>query len=467
VAADQFELRWAGKRSPAPLPERPARLEQRFGAVVGEAPRDELHRGDNLAVLAALSSRARGRVNLIYLDPPFCSQAAYTRTIRLRGAGASGPRFSQPQYTDNWTGDEYLQFIYERLIVCRDLLDERGALVLHCDWHQSHRLRCILDEVFGAEMFQNEIIWHYYNKLQGNVGRFASNHDVLLVYAKSPRFVFNRIRERRPAPVRQLERVWSKAKGAIVNAKGPDGKVSYLTSTHKTIDDVWRLSMLQPADRSEAVGYPTQKPEALVERILAAASQPGDLVLDPFMGSGTTGAVALKLGRTFIGVDRHGGAVHTALRRLLRVREAIAAGGRALAIKNGLDDGVDTRPRAPAGLDVLGLSEPEPATDAQAQLEVDDGRLQIRGFDSPAVVRALGLESGAPALADWRAVVDSIFIDVDYDGSVLRPSISDTPGRGELVAGVYALPRERGVIAVRIVDVLGGAWTGGINRNDQ
>ena len=287
---------------------------------------DELYCGDNLAVLGHLLEHHRGRVDLIYLDPPFCSHAEYKRIIRLRTG--EGPRvsFEHPQYSDHWSDADYLQFMYERLALCHALLSERGALFLHCDWHQSHRLRCLLDELFGADNFQNEIIWHYYNKFQGNVGRFAANHDSILFYAKSPGFHFERIRERREQPVRQIKRVWSPDKRAIVNAKGPDGKIDYVTATHKTIDDVWRVSMLQPADRREAVGYPTQKPEALLERILAAASEPGAVVLDPFMGSGTTGVVAAKLGRRFLGIDRSRSAMHVSLRRLLHAREAIAAG---------------------------------------------------------------------------------------------------------------------------------------------
>ena len=470
MPGDGPELRWVGKRPLTAVPDPPARLEQSFGA--GRSVCDELYCGENLEVLGHLRRRFRGRVDLIYLDPPFNSQADYKRTIRLRGPGAPALKYAHTQYTDNRSGDDYLQFMYERLIVCRELLSETGALFLHCDWHQSHRLRCILDELFGADMFQNELVWHYYNKLQGNVGRFAANHDTLLFYAKSTSFAFNRIRERREQPVKQIKRVWSKAKGAIVNAKGPDGKITYLTSTHKTIDDVWRLSMLQPADRREAVGYPTQKPEALLERILMAASRPGDLVLDPFMGSGTTGAVALKLGRRFVGADLSRSAVHTTLRRLLRIREAIDEGGAALVIKNGLDRSEADQPAAPlgpAGINVYRVGEGvgegvvgerEPARDAQAELVLDGSRLRVLRFRSPALLRALGLESDDHL--DWRALVDSIFIDLNYDGEVLRPSVSDMPARDQQVRGAYELPGSAvlGTIGVCIVDLLGDAWIG-------
>jgi DNA modification methylase len=439
------ELRWAGKRPLGVVPEPPVRLALSFGPR-GAAP-DELYCGDNLEVLAHLLRSHRGQVDLIYLDPPFCSRAEYKRTIRLRTADNRRVSFEHLQYSDTWSDAEYLQFMYERLGLCHELLSEGGALFLHCDWHQSHRLRCLLDELFGPENFQNEIVWHYYNKFQGNVGRFAANHDSILFYAKSPSFRFNRIRERRERPVRQLERVWSTDKRAIVNAKGPDGKVAYRTSTHKTIDDVWRVSMLQPADRRELVGYPTQKPEALLERILVAASDPGALVLDPFMGSGTTATVARKLGRRFIGVDRSRSAVHVTLRRLLH------AGGE-LAIKNGLDD-VVRHARPDAGLDVYELGEPERAA-ATACIALRDGLLIVDDF------RAAQL--AVPEADDWRALVDAIFVDFDHDGMLLRPTLLDVPHSRERVRGTYELPSGSGRIAVCIVDLLGEAWTGVLDR---
>lgn len=445
MACEGPELRWAGKRPLADVPEQPTRLVLSLAPTSAEP--DELHCGDNLAVLGNLLHRYRGRVDLIYLDPPFCSGAEYKRKVRLRTGDGRRVSFEHPQYSDHWRAGEYLQFMYERLSLCHALLSERGSLFLHCDWHQSHRLRCLLDELFGASNFQNEIVWHYYNKLQGNVGRFAANHDTILFYAKSPDFQFARIRERREQPVRQIKRVWSADKQAIVNAKRPDGKIDYVTATHKTIDDVWRLSMLQPADRREAVGFPTQKPEALLERILAAATEPGAVVLDPFMGSGTTGVVALKLGRRFCGIDRSHAAVQVTLGRLLHTREAIAK-GRA-AIKNGLDQ-VVRQPRPAAGLDLYELGEPTGAS--KARLALSDGYLLVEDYRAPALAQV--------EAEDWRAVVDAIYVDFDHDGAVLRPAVVDVPRGGERVRGVYPLPGDRGRVAVRIVDVLGGAWTG-------
>jgi hypothetical protein len=194
----------------------------------------------------------------------------------------------------------------------------------------------LLDEIFGEQNFQNEIVWHYYNKMQGNINRFASNHDIIYVYSKTQSFTFNKLKEKRGEPVRQIKRVWSKETQSLVNAKDEQGKVLYINSTHKTIDDVWRLSMLQPADKKEVSGYPTQKPESLLERIVLSYSNPGDLVFDCFMGSGTTQAVSAKFGRRYIGTDINLAAIQTTTKRLLEIKSKYSQNPSLYDIKNGL-----------------------------------------------------------------------------------------------------------------------------------
>jgi DNA modification methylase len=226
-------------------------------------------------------------------------------------------------YRDTWNAGtgSYLAMMAERLQLIRDLLSPAGSLFLHCDWHVSHLLRAIGDEVFGAENFLNEIVWYYYNKFQGNVKRFASNHDVVFWYRKSASYQFNQqIEKRAEGKVKQLVRMWDKEKAAIVNAKGVDGKVMYRETDERTVDDVWRISMLQPADRTENCGFPTQKPETLLQRILETASSPGDLVADFFCGSGTMLSVAEKLNRRWIGCDLGRWGIHTTRKRLLGIK---------------------------------------------------------------------------------------------------------------------------------------------------
>ena len=216
--------------------------------------------------------------------------------------------------------------MYERLILLRELLSDSGVLYLHCDWHKNHYLRCLLEEVFGPECFRNEIVWYYYNKMPDmRKPLFTRSHDTIYAYSKGglSSAIFNLQKELRDAPVKQLVR--QKINGKMVNARDENGNVMYRESTERIVDDVWRMSMLQPADKKEPLGYPTQKPEALLERIIKASSNPGDIVFDCFMGSGTTQAVAMKLGRKFIGADINLGAVQTTTKRLLHVAKELGA----------------------------------------------------------------------------------------------------------------------------------------------
>ncbi len=280
---------------------------------VSTAGENRLIYGDNLLAIGSLlaggddSASVRGKVNLIYIDPPYDSKADYRRKVELPGASIEQlPNvIEQFAYTDTWSEGtaSYLRMITPRLFLMKELLTHNGSIVVHLDWHVCHYVRMVLDEIFGKANFVNEIVWYYYNKMQGNVNHFAKNHDVLLWYRAGDEYTFNKIREEREAPVKQLKRVWDKDKGKIVNAKGPDGKVIYIESTERTLDDVWRISMLQPADRKENLFFNTQKPEALIERVITAISNEGDLVADFFIGSGTTAAVAERLGRRWIASD--------------------------------------------------------------------------------------------------------------------------------------------------------------------
>jgi adenine-specific DNA-methyltransferase len=256
------------------------------------------------------------KIDRIYIDPPCATGADFSF------AAAIGHQ--QVAYRDSWKIDtgSYLAMMAERLRLIKDLLSPKGTLFLHCDWHVSHLLRAIGDEVFGAENFLNEIVWYYYNKFQGNVKRFASNHDVVLWYRNGVSYQFHpQVEKRSEGNVKQLVRSWDKKKAAIVNAKGADGKVMYRETDERTVDDVWRLSMLQPADLTENCGFPTQKPEALLQRIVQTASSPGDLVADFFCGSGTMLSVAEKLNRRWIGCDLGRWGIHTARKRLLSIND--------------------------------------------------------------------------------------------------------------------------------------------------
>lgn len=293
-------------------------------AMRSQGKRNLLVWGDNKLVMGSLLKEHAGTIKLVYIDPPFDTGADFSHQVQLGDTAVTKlPSILEVHaYRDTWGQgkDSYLSMMYERLVLIHELLADDGSLVVHLDWHQGHYMKVILDEIFGEERFLNEIIWWYYNKFQGNINRFASNHDALLWYSKTSTYTFNRQHELRDKPERQIRRVWDKEKQAIVNAKDPlTDKVLYQESTHRTIDDVWRLSMLQPADKTENVRYDTQKPLTLARRVIEATTDPDDLVADFFCGSGTALVAAEQLGRQWIGGDLGRFAIHTTRKRLLSV----------------------------------------------------------------------------------------------------------------------------------------------------
>ena len=288
--------------------------------------RNRLIWGDNLHVLASLADELAGQVDLVYIDPPFDSRQDYSVEVAVGDQSFDGDYsklqslLEEKAYRDTWGRgrQSYLQMLLPRLVLIREMLSPAGSVVVHVDWHQSQYVKLLLDEVYGENNFRNEIVWWYFNKYQGNVNRFASNHDTLLWYSRSSRYTFNKQEEQRAAPARQLRRVWDPEAKKLVNAKDPaTGKVLYQETDRRTVDDVWRLPMLQPADKTENVRFQTQKPLALAERVISALSNPGDVVADFFCGSGTALVAAENLGRRWVGTDLGRFAIHTSRKRLL------------------------------------------------------------------------------------------------------------------------------------------------------
>jgi adenine-specific DNA-methyltransferase len=306
-----------------------ATRERDTGALFGggdsqTSERNLLIWGDNKLVMSSLLKEYAGKVKLAYIDPPFDTGAdfAYRVSVGDESIEKMPSILEEHAYRDTWGAGRgsYLTMLYERLVLIHELLADDGSLFVHLDWHQGHYVKVLLDEIFGSDRFLNEIVWWYYNKYQGNINRFASNHDVIFWYSKSNSYIFNRQKEIRDKPIQQIKRVWDKEKQALVNEKDPaTGKVLYQESTERSVDDVWRLSMLQPADKTENVRYETQKPLTVAERVIAAASNEGDLVADFFCGSGTALVAAEKLGRSWIGCDLGRFAIHTSRKRLLNI----------------------------------------------------------------------------------------------------------------------------------------------------
>lgn len=280
---------------------------------------------DNLHVMRGMNSAS---VDLIYLDPPFNSNANYAAPIGSKAAGAA---FKDTWGLDDinlaWHGEikhdypglyallsatreihgdsmmSYLIYMAIRLMEMKRLLKPTGSIYLHCDPTAGHYLKLLMDAVWGRKNFRNEIHWYYYNKMHDRRKKlFPAATDTLLFYVQDiqAEFHFQQIKEPREKPVRQLKR--KKVDGKMVNARDADGNLVYQVKHDRTIDNVWRIPNLQPASK-ERLGYPTQKPLALLDRVIRASSNPGDMVLDPFCGCATACIAAEKAERQWIGID--------------------------------------------------------------------------------------------------------------------------------------------------------------------
>ena len=609
------ELRWTGKRPYKSTQYYPAQLRESYGEPVNGWI-NKIFWGDNLQVMSHLLKKYRGKIQLIYIDPPFDSKADYKKKIQVKGHGTiytDSSSFEEKQYGDIWNNDEYLQFMYERFILMRELLSENGSIYVHCDWHRVHYLRCIMDEVFGQDNFVNEIIWHYADYMQGNATTsLPRKHDNILFYTKSPSYFYKRVKVPLEKPVKRNRVVWNGKTKALEVARDENGKIIYDEFTDRYLDSVWEEDVLNIGQTSvtrktssENLGYPTQKPKRILELIIEASPKPGDIVFDCFMGSGTTQAVAMKLGRRFIGADINLGAIQTTTKRLLSVAKELN-GEREKSKQVSLSDyqsddelyaaasagntenlnseqlgkvidffkskGMDTselekqvkytgfevynvnnydffrnpveardlliqaleiqpfpqgsvwdgeldgrmvkimpvnriatkadlkellanlpyktyekrkedNPNQPVEritivcmgheADLAAALEEELADykidvqvvdilrdkqdlqlkrDSEAEIACEGDKLVIRAFYPMNLMQKLSLQK--EYVEDWRQLVDSIMIDWNYDGVVMQPSVTDVPGKNEMVKGIYDIPEGSGTIKVKITDLL-------------
>lgn len=374
------ELRWTGKRPFRSTQYYPAQLKETYGEEQNGWI-NKIFWGDNLQVMSHLLKDYRGKIDLIYIDPPFDSKTSYKKQVKIKRKSFYGEisSFEEKQYNDIWINDEYLQFMYERLIILRELLSEKGSIFLHCDWHKSAYLKIILDEIFGNggdkasdPGYKNEIIWQR-TGAHNDAGKYGVVHDTIYWYTKSSTYYFNmemipltedhikgRFTKTEPetgrlfypgpitapgdGPARIFRgkellppagRHWSYSQDNIDELE-KQNKIYYSSTgtpylkeyadeyieQGRRLQSIW-TDILPSKTGNEIVGYPTQKPEKLLERIIKACSKPGDLVLDCFMGSGTTQAVAMKLGRRFLGADINLGAIQTTTKRLISVAKEL------------------------------------------------------------------------------------------------------------------------------------------------
>lgn len=396
-------LSWVGKKPLGRVTAFPAQHVERFGAGDANSPLPAsgadwthwpkdlpqgglLYHGDNKEVLAHLLANGfRGQVKLIYIDPPFDSGADYVRKVQLRGPkgtlkidGEDYALGEQVQYTDIWSNDNYLQFMYERLLMLKELLSPDGAIYLHCDPSRNSYLRILMDEVFGPDAFVNEIVWQRLSA-HNDSARYGIIHDTIYYYGGSERVWNPQRTELRETYVQQFfdqteegtGRQYSRSdltarglrngetgkpwRGINPAEKGNHWKVPvskldewdaegrihwpkmdggmprlkrYLDEAVEqggTAQDIWLDIKPIHNQSQELLGYPTQKPESLVSRIVSASTNEGDIVLDCFLGSGTTALAAQKLGRRWIGCDINKGAIQTTAKRLQGVMQEQAA----------------------------------------------------------------------------------------------------------------------------------------------
>lgn len=637
-------LTWVGKRPLRQVTAFPAQLIETFDPLgnLRDAPQSGglLFHGDNKDVLAYLLANGyRGKVNVVYIDPPYSSGADYVRKVQLRGVtgmtsldGEAYTLGEQIQYTDIWANDSYLQFMYERLLLLKELLAENGSIYLHCDSRRSHQLRCLMDEVFGADNLRNHIIWQRIFA-HNDPGQYGRNIDHILYYVRSDDATFNTpyvpyskeyienfykyvepqtgrryrlVTMRSPHPRPNLMYKYKGFKphpngwavslefmqrldeeGRLQFPEDPEGRIQrkyYLDEMPGApAQELWANINSLSAQSDEREDYPTQKPEELLERIIQASSNPNELVLDCFIGAGTTAAVAQKLGRRWIGCDINRGAIQTTSKRLQTIileqiaaekerelqpplpnqgegqgegeprpaqlafsvyrvndydlqiqhNEAVNLACEHIGIKRTKSDTffdgelgkqlvkiipfnhpltpldleevkneLAARPDEERDVVVVCLGKElsveawlqewnrfrkqndfpnkigiiELRTDPRygkffehqpARAKVDirraDGqfKIKIRDFVSPTIIERLKEQAGilAPQIDDWRAMVDTVEIDADYNGTVFNVAFADVPERkSDLVTGEYELPAPAAkttTVAVKIVDMLG------------
>ena len=292
--------------------------------------RNTLYTGDNLYILHGMDSET---VDLIYLDPPFNSKRLYKAPIGSRAAGAS--------FKDMWTWEDvdesyleqlvedypflvqfiqsvevihgkpmmaYLTYMTQRIIEMRRILKPTGSIYLHCDPYASHYLKILMDRIFGKENLQNEIIWHY-RRWTGKASRFQRLHDVVLFYSRTDECTFNVLYDP------YTDKSFKRKQNYHTRIKGDDVFVTSVDKRGVRAGDVWQIPILN-SQAKERTGYPTQKPLALIDRIIKASSNPGDVVLDPFCGCATTCVAAQHLQRQWIGIDISEKAVDLVMERL-------------------------------------------------------------------------------------------------------------------------------------------------------
>ncbi|MFX1374560.1 MAG: site-specific DNA-methyltransferase [Promethearchaeota archaeon] len=295
-----------------------------FESSLEETWENLLIQGENESVINSLLNKFENKITLIYIDPPFATGGDFSFKIQY---GENGEFVDDIAYSDKWKDglDSYLTFLYDRLVKMKQLLTYDGSIYVHVDWHISHYVKLLMDEIFGNENFRNEIIWAYPAASVKTRSFYIRSYDTILFYSKSDNYVFNddpniymEYSNRVKNALKKDEKGIFYYRGGSHNGKKLSRKV-YIEQEGIFPRDVWNDVPYIRANTSEYQGFSTQKPERLLKRIILASSNERNIVADFFCGSGTTLAVAEKLGRHWIGCDINKQAIHISKKRILDI----------------------------------------------------------------------------------------------------------------------------------------------------
>jgi site-specific DNA-methyltransferase (adenine-specific)/adenine-specific DNA-methyltransferase len=451
-------LQWKGKKIPELIQYFTAQLKEQYGEAK-DGWLNKIFWGDNIQVIGHLLKEYRGKIDLIYIDPPFDSKKNYKKKIKLKGKKNNNDinSFEEKQYSDIWANDDYLQFMYERLIALRELLSDKGSIYLHCDYRKSHQLRMICEEIFGINSIQNEIIWCY-RGMAVSSNHYVRRHDTILFVSKGTQHTFNWEEIAEPleeSTIKKYKHIDKDGRRFRLHGRNINGspiqnntdidikwlekapelcRIDYLDEKKGSKPRDWFIMDYINVMSDERENYPTQKPEELLKKFILSSTNKGDIVLDCFMGSGTTQAVAMKLGRRFIGADINLGAIQTTAKRLINIAN------------NGNEDDGNYY-----GFEVYNVNKNNSVkSEVEVCVVVENNKLKINDFFSMKLSQKMNIEKGKE---DWRRFVEFIVIDLNYDGNVIKPSIIDIPSKNELVKGEYDIPNDVGKIKVKITDI--------------
>lgn len=398
-----------------------------------------IYQGDNIRLMKEMleNETIRGKIRLIYIDPPFFSKTDYDAVVDV-----GKKKIHHPAYDDKWEKGiyHYLRELTARIILMKELLSEDGLIWVHLDWHAVHYVRVIMDEIFGADNFVNEIIWTY--KSGGSTKRrFARKHDNILVYSKSSSYRFFPLKEK--SYNRELK---------PYRFKGVDeyqDEIGWYTMVN--MKDVWQIDMVGRTS-GERTGYATQKPEQLMERILESTTREGDLTADFFCGSGTFPVVAARMGRRFIGCDHGGLAVECTLSRLF----AQGSSTDVFAEQNRTDPEVQGKlPRLQA---TVSVSYEDIAFSNRKKMTIRIRDIRERRLSRKMDERSREIIRNAQK-KNPEILIESWSIDYEYQGGIFQPDEIFTRMNGELKTEIQReTERVMENMVVKIVDVMGNSF---------